>query len=74
MANSWLTVVSGRIEIPAGGSSPYVATTAELSVEWQINRHLTWTGSYVHYFTSSAVKDLGGKDIDFFGTWLSFSW
>jgi hypothetical protein len=64
----------GRIEIPSGGSSRYVATTTELSVQWQINRHLFWVTSYTHYFTSDAVKEIGGKDIDFFGTWLSFTW
>jgi hypothetical protein len=64
----------GKIIIPPGGSSPYVATTAEFSAQWQIDRHLTWIGSYTHYFTSDAVKGLGGKDIDFFGTWLSFVW
>src|SRR5262249_21161574 len=65
---------AGRIVIPPGGTSPYVATTAELTAEWQINRHLTWTGAYVHFFASDAVQNLGGKDIDFFGTWLSFTW
>jgi hypothetical protein len=64
----------GKIIIPPGGSSPYVATTAEVSVQWQIDRHLTWIGSYTHYFTGDAVKGLGGKDIDFFGTWISFVW
>jgi len=64
----------GMVEIPPGGSSPYVATTAELSVQWQINRHLSWTGSYVHYFTSDSVQEMGGKDLDFFGTWLTFTW
>ncbi len=64
----------GRIEIPPGGSSRYIATTADLSVQWEINRHLTWIASYSHYFTSDAVKELGGKDIDFFGTWLTFVW
>lgn len=64
----------GKIVIPPGGSSPYVATTAEFSVQWQIDRHLSWIGSYVHYFTSDAVKGLGGKDIDFVGTWISFIW
>ena len=64
----------GRIVIPPGGSSSYVATTAEFSVQWQIDRHLTWSGSYTHYCTSDAVAGMGGKDIDFFGTWISFVW
>jgi hypothetical protein len=64
----------GNLEIPPGGSSRYVATTAEISVQWEINRHLTWITSYNHFFTSDAVRQLGGKDIDYFGTWVTFTW
>lgn len=64
----------GNLEIPAGGSSRYVATTAEISAQWQINRHLTWITSYTHFFTSDALRELGGKDIDYFGTWVTFTW
>jgi hypothetical protein len=64
----------GNLEIPAGGSSQYVATTAEISVQWEINRHLTWITSYNHFFTSDAVRQIGGKDIDYLGTWVTFTW
>jgi len=26
------------------------------------------------FFTSDAIEGLGGKDIDFFGIWISFTW
>jgi hypothetical protein len=65
---------AGNIEIPSGGSSRYIATTAEFSTQWQVNRHLTWIASYAHLFTSDTVHELGGKDVDFFGTWLTFTW
>jgi hypothetical protein len=65
---------SGRIEVPPGGSSPYIATTAELCVQWQVNRHTTWIASYTHFFASDAIEGLGGKDIDYVGTWISFTW
>jgi alginate export protein len=64
----------GNVEIPPGGSSRYAATTADLSVQWEIDRHLTWIASYSHFFTSDSVREQGGKDIDFFGTWLTFTW
>ena len=64
----------GNLEIRPGGSSRYVATTAEVSAQWEINRHLTWIASYTHFFTSDTIRQLGGKDVDFFGTWISFTW
>jgi hypothetical protein len=64
----------GNLEIQPGGSSHYVATTAELSVQWQINRHLTWIASYVHMFTGDTVQKLGAKDVDYFGSWVTFTW
>jgi hypothetical protein len=64
----------GNLEIGPGGSSRYVATTAEVSAQWEIDRHLTWIASYTHFFTSDSLRQLGGKDVDFFGTWISFTW
>ena len=32
----------GNLELPAGGGSRYVATTADVSAQWQLNRHATW--------------------------------
>jgi len=72
--NDGIYAPPGNVEIPPGGSSLYTATAADLSVQWEINRHLTWITSYSHFFTSDAVRRQGAKDIDYVGTWLSFTW
>jgi len=64
----------GNLELPAGASSPYVATTAEFSVGWQINRHLNWFTSVDHFFTSDSVRQQEGKDVNYVGTWVTFTW
>jgi hypothetical protein len=64
----------GNLELPAGGGSRYVATTADVSAQWQLNRHVTWITSYNHFFTGSYVDDAKGGDVDFFGSWISFIW
>jgi hypothetical protein len=65
---------SGNLELPANTGSPYLATTAEVGAQWQINRHFTWLASYVHFFTSDYVSEAKGRDVDFFGTWATFTW
>ena len=64
----------GNVELPPGSGSRYIATTAEASAQWQIDRHFTWFVSYVHFFTSNYVHNAGGGSVDFFGTWLTFTW
>jgi hypothetical protein len=63
----------GNVELPASGSSRYLATTAEGAVQWQISRHLSWIGSYSRFFTGSYVESAKGHDVDFFGTWATFT-
>jgi hypothetical protein len=64
----------GNLELPARNGSHYLSTTAELGVQWQINRHLSWTASYVHLFTGSYVANSRGHDVDYIGSWLEFTW
>jgi hypothetical protein len=63
----------GNLELPAGGQGRYLATTAEASVQWQVSRHLSWINSYVRFFTGSYVQSAKGHDVDFFGTWATFT-
>ena len=63
----------GNLELPAGGQGRYLATTAEASVQWQLSRHLSWIGSYTRFFTGSYVQSAKGHDVDFFGTWATFT-
>jgi len=64
----------GNLALPAGGGARYVATTAELSAQWQINRHVSWITSYVHFFTGDYVRQAQGGDVTYVGTWVSFIW
>lgn len=64
----------GNLELPPDKGSRYIATTAEASAQWQINRHLSFTASYVHFFTGNYVHQSHGGDVDFFGSWLTFTW
>ncbi len=64
----------GNLELPARGGSRYIATTAELSAQWQITQHISWIGSYVHIFEGNYVRQERGGDVDYLGTWMSFSW
>jgi len=63
----------GNLELPAGGAGRYLATTGEVSVQWQLSRHLSWIGSYTRFFTGNYVQSAKGHDVDFFGTWATFT-
>jgi hypothetical protein len=63
----------GFVELPAGDGSNYIGTTAEAAFQYQINRHLVWTTSYVHLFSGDYVHSSGGRDVDYIGSWLSFT-
>lgn len=62
----------GYVEIPAAPGSSYVATALDVNLEWQIQRHLSFGVSYVHFFTSSYVHDAGGSDVNYVSATLSF--
>ena len=64
----------GNLELPPGGGPRYVATTADVSAQWALNRHFVWIVSYNHFFTAQYVRSAKGGDVDFVGTWTSFIW
>jgi Alginate export len=58
--------------IPATASDErFVGSTLTVVSEWTIYRHLTLTASYAHFFRGDVVQDAGGKDVDYFGLWLT---
>lgn len=66
---------AGNIELrPVPGTSRYIGTTAEAALTWKAGRHWVWTASYVHLFASDYVHIAGGGDVDFLGSWASFTW
>jgi hypothetical protein len=64
---------AGNLELPVGTGSRYIDTTAEISAQWEINRHLSLIGSYVHFFGSDYIHNARGHDVDFLGVWLTFT-
>jgi hypothetical protein len=62
------------IVLPADFGSLYVGTTAEVALQWSLNRHLVGTVSYVHIFTGKYVNQSNGGDVDYLATWLSYIW
>lgn len=66
---------SGNIELrPPAGGSRYIGNTVEAAVDWKLGRHLASTLSYVHLFASDAVVAAHGHDVDYLGTWATFTW
>jgi hypothetical protein len=63
----------GPVQIDDVGGGNYIGTTVEAAVQYQFNRHLVWTASYVHLFAGDYVREAGGGDVDYFGTWLTFT-
>lgn len=60
------------IVIPAAASDErFVGSTFTMVADWTINRNLTLTASYAHFFRGQVVKDAGGKDVDYFGIWFT---
>jgi hypothetical protein len=65
--------VPGFVAIPpVESSSRYVGTAADLNVEWRLQRHVTLSASYVHFFAGSSARQAGGKDVNYVSTTLSF--
>jgi hypothetical protein len=63
-----------NLVVPAGSSSSgYVGNQVQVLGEWRIQRHLTLTAAYAHFFTGSFLDEsTPGKDVDYVSTWLAF--
>ncbi len=65
--------VPGNIAIPASSTaSSYVGTALDVNLTWQIQRHLSFQASYVHFFSGSYIHQAGGSDVDYLSTTLDF--
>jgi hypothetical protein len=65
--------VPGHIAIPALSDAPsYIGTALDLNLNWQIQRHIGFQASYVHFLTGDYVHEAGGKDVNYFSTTLTF--
>lgn len=62
---------SGIVIAQGASDELFVGTTLNLTAEWAINRHLSFTATYAHFFRGDVVSDAGGKDVDFVGLWIT---
>jgi hypothetical protein len=63
----------GYVEIPPSeAGSAYVATAVDVNLQWQIQRHLSFGASFVHFFTGSYVHAVGGSNVNYVSTTMTF--
>src|SRR6266516_3157291 len=71
--NDAVYAVPGFVEIPAlHNASSYVGTAFDVNLNWQIQRHISFQASYVHFLTGSYVHQAGGRDVNYFSTTFTF--
>jgi hypothetical protein len=67
------SVPGGLIYSGKGIESRYIGNHANVELEWQISRHLSWTGAYLHFFPGRFLEEAGlNRPVNFVGTWLSY--
>src|ERR1041385_1044635 len=50
----------------------YVGQQAEAMLEWRLNRHLTLTADYAHFFAGDFLEQTTpSKDVDYFSVWAT---
>jgi hypothetical protein len=55
------------------GGSSYVGSQATAQIEWRLQRHLTWTANYAHFFAGAFLhENPPDKDVNYFSTWITF--
>lgn len=65
--------VPGNVSIPAlKTASSYAGTALDLNLTWQVQRHITFQASYVHFFAGDYIRQAGGRGVDYVSTTLSF--
>lgn len=51
----------------------YIGNQPLAQVEWRIDRHVTLTTVYAHFFAGQFLEESGpGKDVDYFSTWMTY--
>jgi hypothetical protein len=71
--NDAVYAVPGFVSVPAlKTASSYVGTALDVNLTWQIQRHVSFQASYVHFFTGSYIHEAGGHDVDYVSTTIDF--
>jgi hypothetical protein len=64
---------SGNVSVPASnGGSAYIATAVDANLQWNIQRHITFNTSFVHFFTGSYIHGVGGRDVNYASATVTF--
>ena len=54
-------------------SARYIGNHASLQLEWQLNRHVSATGQYLHFFAGPFLKETQpGRDVNFLALWVTY--
>ena len=61
------------IQSGQASNARYVGNQAEAMLEWRLDRHLTLTADYAHFFAGDFLKETTpGKDVDYVSAWVTF--
>jgi hypothetical protein len=67
--NSGLNITRSGVN----GGSHYVGAQTAAQIEWRLQRHLTWTANYSHFFAGAFLhENLPDQDVNYFSTWITF--
>ena len=50
----------------------FVGTELVLGMAWQVNRHISFSGAYSHFFAGQFIHQSNGEDAGFGALWLTF--
>lgn len=63
-----------RVRIPGDASDArFMGQQLTAELELSCGPHLSLTGYYAHFFAGPVIRDAGGRDVDFFGTWAEYT-
>lgn len=66
---------SAVVRVRSGKTSDahYIGSMPQAQLLWDINRHLSFSAIYGHFFAGRFLKDSGpGEDVDYVTTWLTY--
>lgn len=66
---------SALVRVRSGRTSDahYIGSMPQAQLSWDIDRHLSFTAIYGHFFAGRFLKESGpGEDVDYVTTWLAY--
>lgn len=72
-SSSNFSVSYTRANAGRNSDASYIGNQPSVQVEWRIDRHVTLTTVYAHFFSGEFLKESGpGKDVDYFSTRMTY--